>query len=324
MRKIDVDFSNIKVFDVDTAEKLKDFFDISYVEKNPDDYRLWFNNLRVLASQNLGLAHCIVHNQSARNSIEVAYKETGFECFNKPYGSNIGAYSFPKGFAKNNFDTIALNNFRLTGKKMWASQLNTSNYMVLKVRDRVNPKRIFTVFLDLPEISHKVTASENKPLGMNVAFPCDLEIDAQVPPHWILNPNNPEYRKLHNFHFYGLTGNYLSIANSLLEQAIQQGYNVDHEIRKLRLCLDVSEELWNKSLHEVFDDVTPEQFKRLQTQYQFSRKNLIDIIGLFLEVMNTGICDSESERSQVFRDSLSMATHLVNLYRHLDGTIGVL
>lgn len=322
MKFIDTDFSDVEVFDVNTADKLKDYFDLLYTTKDKSEYRLWFDNLRILANQNLGLAHCVIHNQTARNTIELAYARTQLEIFNRPYGSNVGAFSFSKGFSKFNPDTILLKDGKLTGTKLWASQLNTANYMVLRVRTDSTTRQVHSVFLDLNQVENKVTVSNCKPLGMDVAHPCDLYIDTVLPQEWLLShPNsNDEYRQLSNFHFYGLTGNYLSVANSLLSQAESQGYNVSYDINKLRLALNISEDLWRKSFDEIFTEQDIGQGEKLNTQYQFARKNLIDTISFFLEIMNTGLCDHESKQSQNFRDSLSMATHVVNLYRHLDGT----
>jgi hypothetical protein len=321
MVKLEGDFSSIKEFNYTAVEKLSDFFDISFVEKNPVEYKLWFTNLKEIAEQNLGLAHCILHNQSSRNAINIAYQRTGSEVFNRPYRSSIGAYSFYKGWSKYQPDTISINGTRLSGTKYWASQLSTADFIVLNVRDIQQADEIVVpVFVDLAQVEHKIKKSNATPMGMNVAYPCDFHIDSEIPIEWICT-KDMLHKQISSFHFYGLTANYISCATSLLNQAEAQGYNIDYSIKKLKLDIEVSTMLWEKSFNEVFDDISPTQFKNLNTQYQFARKNLINVTTLFLEVMNTGMCDQESDGSQKFRDALSMSSHVVNLYKHLDNVI---
>ena len=67
IKPISRDFSLVKEYDQSTASNLADYFDLDFVAQDPDQYRLYFQNLKTLASQNLGLAHCVIHNQSARS-----------------------------------------------------------------------------------------------------------------------------------------------------------------------------------------------------------------------------------------------------------------
>jgi hypothetical protein len=318
MKTIDRDFTSTNKFDLEIVSKLKDYFDISFIEKNNAEYRQWFKNLRILAEQNLGLAHCVLHNQSARNSIDVAYSQHGSKEFLRPYDSSIGAYSFFKGFSKYQPDQLTLVGNHLKGIKYWASQLDTSDFIILHVRDDTHIRK---VFVDLKSTKYTVAKSNTNPIGMKIAYPCDFVMDSDIHSNWILN-NDPLYEQVSSFHFYGLTGNYISCARSLITQAQEQGFGVDYDIKKLTLNLDISEMLWQQSFEDcVFDAVSREQFKLLNTQYQFARKCLIDVISFFLEIMNTGLCDTESLQSQKFRDALSLGSHVVNLYKHLNNGI---
>lgn len=322
MKKLEGNYSEVTEFNHETTIAIADFFDINFVQGDPEEQRQWFINLKLIAEQNLGLAHCIVHNQSARNTINIAQSKTGLDIFYKSYANNIGAYSFFKGFSKFQPDTVVLNGNQLTGTKFWASQLSTADFLVLSVKDQnaTGFKSVKKVFLDLKQIPHSITKSKASPMGMNVAFPCDITLDTQIPPEWILE-SCPLYDKVHSFHFYGLIANYISCANSLVNQAQSLGVNIEYELKKIKLNLDISTMLWENSFLEIFDDVNTEQFTRLNTQYQFARKNLVDTTSLFLEVMNTGLCDLESPQSQKFRDALSMGSHLVNLYKHVNGSL---
>ena len=322
MEKLEDNFTSITEFNHDTVQSIARFFDLDFVQKDPVEFQQWFLNLKEIAEQNLGLAHCIVHNQSARNSINVAYHNTKLEIFNKPYSSNVGAYSFFKGVSKHQTDTITLTGNQLIGTKYWASQLNTSDYMVLSVKS-VNstvPNDVRKIFLDLGQIPHVISKSKSSPMGMNVAFPCDIALDTAIPPNWILD-HSPLDEQVARFHFYGLIANYISCANSLIIQASAQGFNVEYNVKKIQLNIAISTMLWEKSFDEMFNATDPAQFTKLNMQYQFARKNLVDITSLFLEILNTGICDLESAQSQKFRDALSMSSHLVNLYKHINGAI---
>lgn len=318
MKKFDKDFTTVDNFDLQIVSQLKDYFDISFVKKDPNEYKLWFENLRIVAEQNLGLAHCILHNQSARNSIDIAYSETGINEFSRPYDSSIGAYSFFKGFSKFKPDKLTLVDNHLKGTKYWASQLNTADFIVLHVRDMREERSVRKVFIDLKSTEHTVVKSSSNPIGMKMAFPCDFSIDTLIPNNWILNKNSL-YDQLSSFHSYGRTGNFISCARSLITQAQAQGFNADYDIKKLTLTIDVAEMLWQKTFEDcIFDDVGLEQFKKLNTQYQFARKTLVDVVAFFLEIMNTGLCDSESIQSQKFRDALTLGSHVINLYKHLN------
>jgi hypothetical protein len=313
MRSITGSFESVTQFNRDTVTELAPFFDISFSENNSNDYRLWFNNLRALAGENLGLAHSVLHNQTARNSIDIAYKRTGNEIFNRPYAESIGAYSFNKAFSKYRPDTILLTGDTLTGIKYWASQLDTADYIVMF--SRIAPKMtVRKVFVDLKSVKHVIVPTGTTIMGMNVAYPCDFHINSKIPAEWVL-PDEPVLNdRVANFHYYGLTGNYISLARNLLKQSREQDFGVEYTLKKLELNVDISDMLWVSKFPEIMSNDSPSLMK----QYQFARKNLVDITSFFLEIFNTGMCDTESKQSQIFRDSITMCSHVVNLYKHLN------
>jgi hypothetical protein len=314
MNEISGDFTQIKKFDKELVGNISKFFDLSYVKKDANEFRLWFNNLRYVAEQNLGLAHCILHNQSARNISNLAYSFTGDEEFNKPY-TDIGAYSFFKGFHNPDTRKILINGQHLTGIKHWASQLDTADYIVMNVRHFTLPV-VHLVYLNLHKVDAKIIPPESKPLGMEIALPYDIEVDLNVPKEWILTSNivhKLEYGLVNNFHVYGLISNYISSTNALLKQAEAFGYSIEYHIKKLKVNNDISALLWEKSLHTVFEG----PYEQIDLQYQFARKNLVDTISFFTEILNSGLCSKDTQYSQQFRDALTFSSHIKNLYNHL-------
>lgn len=312
-------FSSIKDFDKPAATKLKDFFDINFVSRDIDEYRLYFQNLKTLAYQNLGLAHCVVHNQSAQNVTQLAYDATKFPCYLKPYGTHIGAYSFRKPAR---VDNLILDGNTVTGVKKWASQLHNADFLVIRILDTQEKRR--WIFLDLDQAPQKITNSRDTMLGMQVARASDIEIDIELPEQWIVDNyvSDDRLQTTLNFHNYGLITNYMSNARALLDQTInitnKHGYNVDHCIRSLDLQVRVLESLWIKNIDSTLEPLSPDFWQIRDCQYQFGKKTLIDIIHLCLQVFNSHMFDMQNPEAQAFRDALIFSSHITNLYRNLE------
>lgn len=310
------DYEAVKKFDLEVVNQLADYFNFDFPARDPHTACLWLDNLYLLARQNLGLAHCMLHNQTARNYTSLAHNLTGSQDFDLPFHTRIGAFSFSKVLSKNMPDTMFFHGPRLTGVKRWISQLDVADHVVMKIPKC--PGVILTVFVDLTKIAHEVRPSESQPIGMNIANPYDLYIDAEIPQEWILD--SWEYYAIsNNLHFYGMVGNHIACANHLLAQASEFGFAVDYQLKKLQLDLEIANMLRQNTASGVFDPDLKKSFQTVNTQYQFARKCLVNTVSFFLEIMSTGICDSTSQRSQVFRDSLNMATHQINLYKHING-----
>ena len=314
------DFSAVTVFDHAVVDQLADYFDLDYTANDIEQMDLWLDNLSLLAEQNLGLAHCVVHNQSARSCVSIAYHKTGREDFKRSFRSQIGAYSFYKGQNKHKhqIDSMQWNGNRLYGVKRWCSQLKVADYVVLKVA--LNPQNVLNIFVDLKQTPHEIRPSDFEPIGLDIARPYDLYIDSDLPADWLLSPYL-DYVTPNKLHFYGMITNYIACGNRLLRQASELGFAVEYEIKKLQLDLNIAHMLKKSSLPILLDADLGKSFSVINPQYQFARKSLIATISFFLEVMSTGLCDAQSARSQCFRDALTMGSHVVSLYRHVDGAI---
>jgi hypothetical protein len=325
MKVLDQNFESTKEFDRTVIKDLANFFDFDFLNKNPEEYQLWFANLKKLAFQNLGLAHSVIHNQTAQNCALIAFKETGREEFNRLYTENIAGHTFLKLFSEFKPDSITYDGKTLSGIKHWISNLETADFVVVGVVNSASKlKKTNYIFIDLNKVEHKISGGEYHPIGLNVARPFNLELNIEISEHWVItNENNSEEFNLASyFHFYALIINYIMCSKNLLQLLKHQNYNVEYELKKLGLNLKISEALLDKSLENLlFDKSNKTKFYMFDNQYQFARKNLIDITKFFLEIGNSSLLDVKSQASQVVRDSIMMTSHLVNLYKHIDGVV---
>lgn len=312
-------FSSVAEFDKSIASSLKDYFDIDFVARDPYEFRQYFYNLKAMAYQNLGLAHCVIHNQSAQNVIQLAYDATKFPCYSKPYGDHIGAYSFRK---RAGVDSLVINGRQVSGIKKWASQLDHADFMVIRILDDQEKRRC--IFIDLEQAPQKISNLRNTMLGMQVARASDIEIDIELPEEWMVD-NYVSYDRIHtvlNFHNYGLITNYMSNARALLDQITEitsrYAYKVDHDLRCLDLQVRVLESLWIKNIDSTQEPLSPDFWKIRDSQYQFGKKTLIDIIHLGLQVFNSSMFDVQNPETQIFRDALIFSSHITSLYRNLE------
>jgi hypothetical protein len=324
MRILDQNFEGVKELDHAIAKDLAQYFDFDFVTKNINDYQLWFNNLKKIAFQNLGLAHSVLHNQTAHNCVEIAFNETALPEFDRSYSQNIAGHSFLTLSSKSKHDSIKFDGKQLSGTKYWISNAKAADFVVMACLNSISKvKKIHYIFIDLKLVEHKITGDEYQPLGMNVATPFNLELDIDVPEHWIItnDHNRDDFYLASYFHNYGLICNYISCAKKLLALCRSQNYDVGYELDKLELNLKISETLFEQSIEKLFDKNTKTKFYFFNNQYQFARKNLIDVTKFFIELGSSSLLDSKSPASQVVRDSLMMTSHLVNLYNHMNNAI---
>ena len=318
MTPLTTDLSDIKDFDHQTVSKLADHFDVDYLSNDLDQYQQWFQNLSTVAQQNLGLAHCILHNQSARNLIAIAAQYHDHGDFHRDYSSQIGAYGVYNPVA----DSIVLTNTYLKGRKCWASQLHTADFIVLRVMDPDQHKHF--VFLDPQQVDCDVLDNNFDSIGMKIAKASDLIIDANIPKHWILDHQSPNQELLqatNNFHKYGLITNYWSVSQALLNQiqnlCVRHKCQADFDIQKLELQVDVLRVLWEKNMPSLLEPFNQSFWLTRDTQYNFGKKTLIDVVHLFMQIANSRLCDSHSLESRMFRDSIVFSSHIENLYKNI-------
>jgi len=131
MRILDQNFEGVKELDHAIAKDLAQYFDFDFVTKNINDYQLWFNNLKKIAFQNLGLAHSVLHNQTAHNCVEIAFNETALPEFDRSYSQNIAGHSFLTLSSKSKHDSIKFDGKQLSGTKYWISNAKAADFVVM-------------------------------------------------------------------------------------------------------------------------------------------------------------------------------------------------
>ena len=318
IKPLDADFSQTLLYNKFAVYTLSDYFNINVATDSVKDQLQWFENLSLLAQQNLGLAHCVIHNQTARGAIDITCHNGGAASLVRPYANHVGTFSF----AKINTDTIRLHGRRLTGKKNLASGLNNSDYYVFRVFDDTDRRR--WVFLDLTQVEHSLTSHYSGNIGMQIAKPYDMTIDAGIPAEWILDEyaTSKQLRSALGFHNYGLITNYWAASRSLIAiiktQARRRNYNLSHELLKLEGQVSMLELLWKKNISSIFEPMGGIDFwKCRSTQYTFGKQTLIDVISCYLQIANSGSLQLD-QNSRVFRDCLTFSSHVTSLYSNLE------
>jgi hypothetical protein len=312
-------FATVQEFDHATVAELQPFFDIDFPARDIDEYRQYFHNLKVIAGQNLGLAHCVIHNQSARNVTQLARAATGAPCYDLPYATKIGSYSFRKPVID---EQLTLDQRRIIGVKRWASQINTASYLVLTVIDVAGRRR--WIFVDLETAPHTITPCRDKIVGMEIARAGNVELNLELPDLWNINDHvsDETIRTVINFHNYQLSTNYMASCRGLLNLVSQlsakQGLNVDYSVKTLDLQVRILESLWEKNLDSTLEPMTAEFWQTRDCQYQFGKKTLIDVLNFCLQIFNSNMYDTENSQGQLFRDALVFSSHMTNLYRNLE------
>lgn len=296
--------TNIK-FDV---KILKPYFDLNYLQANDAQRRQWFQNLLRLAQDNLSVAHCVQHNQTARLSVEKFLSPA--PTFFKEYDQIIGCFC---GLKTN--DTITLNGTTVNGIKRWISLLEQSKYGIFRVVDQ-NQKLHYVLF-DFESIDYRINTDEFNPIGMELAKPGNFIVDYQtIDPNYILSDQNDvKSFILSNFHNYCFITNYLGCATALYNEA---KYLVnDSSLDKIKVSLASLHMMWQDNLKSLNDEYSTDEFwLRRNTQYVQGKSVIIDLITKILELGNSYFLDAKSPFSQRFRDALMLASHMKSLYQN--------
>ena len=160
----------LSVFNSNTLKILKPYFDVKLTTVcNDADREQWFINLLNLAQYNVGIAHCVQHNQIARFLVESFFVNQQLPKIYKLYDEQIAGHSGLK-----NTDTLRLENGRLSGTKHWISNLHQSEFVVTRAIDSKDTESY--VLIDLTKTKHKIDlASET--IGLEPACPSSLTLD---------------------------------------------------------------------------------------------------------------------------------------------------
>jgi hypothetical protein len=303
--------TNLKLsFDRNNLKELAPYFDIDFLKSNVDNKIQFFKNLKALARRSLGLAHCIQHNAVARVSVQLSdCKEAHDRVFSKPFNEIIGCYSTVKRSDKLNLENMILN-----GTKNWFSNLDQADFGVLQIKQNdINQ----LVYFDLSLLPCKIDYEFFSPIGMELARAGALKvINHKVNADHILGQHGTQkYFQQSNFANYCFVTNHCGLVQELFLdlKRYAEKFNCGTEFELKKLEMDVSTLLmqWKDNLHTLDETkLTNEFWNKRNTQYAFSKKTLISILQLILEIGVSYYVDAKSEFSQRFRDALTYAANM--------------
>jgi hypothetical protein len=307
--ELSLDFSKTNL------QNLKEFFDIDFVSSSFEQKEIYFRNLEKLSRRSLGLAHNIQHSLTAQLFIQLGNCKAGqAQVLQKSFGELIGAYSVLK-----RSDTMTFDNNILNGTKKWFSNLADADYAVLQVSVNKLP---MVIYVDLHKIPHRIDDTEFNPIGMELARPASLIIDnQQIADENILGQAGTQQFFLQsNFASYCFLTNHLGLTRQLFldikQYAQENRCGADFELKKIEMDICTMQVMWEDNLKTLEQSqLTHEFWNRRNTQYAFSKKTLISLVQLILELGISYYTDSQSKFSQRFRDALTYCTHMHPLYR---------
>jgi hypothetical protein len=301
-------------FNRETLPKFKPYFDFDPYDK--DQWIVFFKNLQNLAQIDLSTAHSIQHSQIPKVAISAGLSDIARErVLSKDFNDIVGSVA---NFKKS--DEIILTGDLLDGQKNWISNLKIADYTCINAaRPGEDP---VLIFVDLKETPHTIIDDYYTPIGMIETRPYSLRIDNQrIDTKQILGVSGTQQLfSQSNFASYCFITNHLGIIKSLFfeiqEYAEKFKCGADFDFKKLEIDICALDMLWEKNLPSVLETtLTHEFWNARNTQYAFSKKTLIKIVQLVLELGVSYYTDAHSEFSRRFRDALTYVSHMHPLYR---------
>ena len=317
LKELTADITFPKVFNTQTLSQMTPYFETDFVGQPLSEKKQYFYNLRMLSKYAMGLAHCTHHHHSTRQVVILGHcKQAKDQVLSKRWCEIIGAFSGEK-----RSDQISFDGATLDGHKRWFSHLDQAEYAIMQVPDSTTGL-IKNIYLDLTRFPHDKTWDFYYPIGMEIARPGAINIDNQViDPDWVLGTlGTQQFFEQNLFQRYGFITNYFSLAKELFLdiKAYEKKFECDaeFEIRKLEVDICTLQSQWEQGL-DLLDQKTLNHlvWNLLNVQYAFSKKTLIRVIQLALELGVTYFVDARSEFSQRFRDSITFCSHMYPLYR---------
>jgi hypothetical protein len=302
-------------FSRSNLKTLSKYFDFDFLSASLEEKEQFFRNLQVLSRQDLSLAHNIQHSQTAQIIVSQSACQAARDyVLTKPFGELIGCYSIFK-----RSDKITLENNILNGQKKWFSNIDDADYGVMQVNS--DGKKLM-VYFNLHELEHKIDHSSFTPIGMEVARAGALTIENQpIADDQILGiAGTQQFFQQSSFASYCFLTNHYGITKQLFLDIKQYAERFDCgaelEIKKLEIDVCALEMLWEDNLVTLKETaLTNEFWNRRNAQYAFSKKTLIKVIQLVLELGVSYYTDAKSELSQRFRDAITYCSHMHPLYR---------
>ena len=298
-------YININLHKASPAEKIQWYYNLFYITKNID----------------LGLGHCIQHNQSGRNFAYLCHDdELKEKIFGTPFSSTIGADAGAK-----TSDTMILSETTLSGSKNWFTNLKTADYVTMHVFDRygINTK----VIVDLHKVQHTINSDFPLLLGMRAATPSNLTLhNIDIPSSWIIDRQIYPYPELlfnaEMMHHMSFLTNLTAITLSLFQeiQAYTKSINRERDMDVIKLELDVFVMIdnWIKRLEYFISNrnvYSESWWMQQRALYLFGKKTLllaIEVSRMFGMMEHMLVYTTES---RVFRNAISFSSHMLKLYK---------
>lgn len=302
-------------FNRENLKKLSKYFDINFLDSSLEEKIVFFKNLSTLSRKSLSLAHNIQHHITAQISVQLSSCQSAKDyVLSKEFGDLIGCSAIVK-----RSDNITLENNVLHGQKKWLSNLGQADFAVIQIERDNQP---YIVYVDLHTVPHKIDYSFFTPIGMEMARPGSLIFDHQpIDPKCILGiRGTQEFFQQSNFGSYCFLTNHYGITKQLFldikEYAETNNCGAGLNLKKLEIDLCTLEMMWEANLSTLNEKVLTHDFwNKRNTQYAFSKKLLIQVVQLVLELGVSYYTDAHSDFSQRFRDALTYVTHMHPLYR---------
>jgi len=329
----DISQSNFKQLYVKNDEYLttdillqcKNYFNVDLVNTNAEEQIQWYKNLFYLTTDvDLGLAHSIQHNQSARNYV---YNSTNDKLiariFNSPWETTIGADVEAKPSSSVTIKELD-NGYLIDGNVNWLTNLEVADYVTIPVFDE-NRNR-FKVVIDLTEHQHKINSDWNLSLGMKVAQPASLILDNVIIPNDCCMgdysyPNKFHYAEVLNGISFvtNMTGNIVAMYREIIQFAKQNDMQRDLHIIDLENDVFVALKKWLDRLEQF---KTPETLSTSEMYwhehlqlYVFGKKTLLKAVSVS-RLLGIQSQLYEGESSRVFRNAITFTSHMFKIQNY--------
>jgi len=289
--------------------------DINWASASPVEKISWIQFLRQTANQDVGLAHCIQHNQAARVAIELTSNiDLITWLHSKEYCDLVGTASVSK-----NIDDCQVNQ-TINGCKKYVSNYTIADYHVLWLQNSKTGRKDVIYVPGTAEGLH-VDASLDL-LGMEIAQPGNLVFDNVNNYVTLCQLGDQCHEPRNNYMNLAFCTVNLGLCESLLKDltALTELKNITHtnfNLRSLEMQLEIYQDQWRFCWPILeLDHYDKDQSAQVHRLYSVGKKMLVDIIGLYLMVGNSTMLVNGAP-SQRFRDAIVYTTHRQNYYRSL-------
>jgi hypothetical protein len=334
-----------------TLTPLSPCFKLNFETATREEYELFFYNLLKVSEYDLSLAHCLHHNHKARVAIQSGKDSIIKDNLEKlDYHEVVGCYSGHRAIDTVRYDSI--NNTITAGTKSWISNLKSADMCVFEVTETHVPlgmsaytnynynsiPNVYVVYVDLTKISHTITDGTLSPTaaGMTGASPGTLTINTPIKVDGIscsILEVNPRQNK--NLTWLEFTrqcwatqhfGMILGLYKELKKYPEAQDPSLSQRFKAMELEISSLKIMWEYGVQTKMH-TSMEQFDRsavisnssaphfFTTQYALSKKVLLDLIYLVLEIGINDFIDTNTIQWVKLKDAISFVTHMTSLSR---------